>query len=363
MKPRKAKKIFGLSVTERIEWAIDDASDGRPLGNIESDVMSGIPDGNLPFEPDVYVDIEYRIRKALEALKAECPGIFDQIDGIGVSTIGIVDRDTLRLDNIVRKNWGKRNCSYIIDFKELFLAPQSDGSRLFPRIANADQIVVQNDASARCKAEYLYAPPEGPPLSSMLYLMAGEGINGAVVYGGDLLNMPRHSEMGHCKPQLDPLEASFEPAYSGCPAHKTCFEGLMSLARLRQQWPQAGKLGPKHPAWEREVNYLAQLAMIGVTTLNPERIRFGGAMFAGQDGLKLVEDVRSKFIRINAGYLPDYTSEDSVRTLIERATFGDGAKILSALAMGCLAAFPESRKRSLVDTVNSYHETLVKKRG
>jgi hypothetical protein len=86
------------------------------------------------------------------------------------------------------------------------------------------------------------------------------------------------------------------------------------------------------------------MAIISVLVLNPERIRLGGAAFAGNKGLVLMEKVRAEFLAWNKDYLPDYRERDAVAQLIELAKFGNAVKVLSALAMGCRAAWPEDRR-------------------
>jgi fructokinase len=331
-------KVFGLSVTEEIEWGVCNASEGILLGPIDSGKFEGIPSGNLPHPEQTYVEIERLIRNRLEGLHQERPHIFADVTRIGVSTIGVVGRTNLSIDSLKRKNWKKSGASdgEIIDFKQLFLKPLRGGKSLFPLVKSAEQIVVQNDASARCKTEYIYnIGPQLKPLG-LLYFAVGEGINGAFARGGDLLEMERHSEMGHIMPQLHPDDEDFDEAFSGCPSHVRCFEGVASNARIRRQWgAELSELPVDHPAWDVEAFYLAQLAMIGILTLNPNKILFGGAVFAGAKGLTLIDKVKAELIRQNGDYLPDYRSgqEERVADLISRAKFGNGVKILSALTM------------------------------
>eukprot|EP01037_Dinobryon_pediforme_P018680 gene18680-18979_t len=133
-----------------------------------------------------------------------------------------------------------------------------------------------------------------------------EGINGAFFHKGDLiiqgeasisdnsrLDMLYHSEMGHNWPQLH------------CDDIRDVENGLASASRLRLQWWKTNPVwSPDHPGWQRVAFYLAQMAMIGVTTFSPELVVFGGALFAGNAGTALLDDVRNGFSNLNRGYLP-----------------------------------------------------------
>lgn len=347
---RASGKIFGLSITEQVEWGVAHAVKGNLVGEIEKGVLPDIPTGNLPHHPGKFVDIENLIRTRLVELQRTRPDLFEDVTGIGVSTIGVVSRRRLLLENVPRKNWKKPNHNHIISFRSLFLEPLKDGAILFPTVNDWSQIVVQNDASARCLTESIYRSEKSDIAQSLLYLMIGEGVNGAISYRGDLLEMERHSEMGHCLPQLDLADVGFDDRHSGCPSHTTCFEGVASTARIRREWGQEiSDLPHDHPAWDLLTSYIAQFITIGVVTLNPKLVLLGGNTFTGESGIKLIDRIRSRFLQWNANYLPDYKDIKSVRKLVERAQFGNGVKILSALTIGCLAAFPGDRKKTIAE--------------
>lgn len=346
----KRAKIFGLSIAEEIEWGVSEIFDRAIVGKIVTGMFPDIPDGNLPHLNNDPINIEAMIRDRLVDLHKKSPELFQGVSGIGVSTIGVVNRGSLVLDSLVRKKWKKRNSQHVIDFASLFLDPLEGGKRLFPAVTKQEQIFVHNDASARCKTEYLYGHDSTRSSQSVLYIMAGEGVNGAFVYRGDLLETQRHSEMGHITPQLHPDDYAFDKRHSGCPAHTTCFEGLISNARFRQQWgADLSFLPPDHPAWELAAFYLSQLAMIGVLTLDPEKILFGGAHFTGERGIALIDKICLAFKNMNSNYLPHYQTRRPIGELIGRAKFGSGVKVFSALTMGSVAAIPpEDRKATTI---------------
>jgi fructokinase len=350
--PRAAQYVFGLSLSENVEWGIAEVVSGAITNKITRGQFEGIPSGNLPHSnTSTYIDIENMLKQHLRKLKSERPTIFRETIGLGISTIGVVGRDRLTLDSVSRKDWRKINSNYIVNFSDLLLSSSdSDSESLFPLVKSQKNIVVQNDASAQCLTEYWLGGGFQEQVPSLLYLTVGEGVNGAVVYHGDLLDMDRHSEMGHCLPQLHPNDATALSRPSGCPVHRTCFEGLASDGRIRQQWgANLSQLPGDHEAWEMEAFYLAQLVMVGITTLNPKQVRLGGDVFAGVRGLALLELVRNRFRKQNGAYLPAYKNAASVSRLIQRAKFGKGAKVLSALTMGWMAAYPENSRITVRD--------------
>lgn len=340
-------KVFGLSITEEIEWAVSYAVENRLREDLfDTGIFSDIPNGNLPHSRNKFINIESMIRARLIDLRKKRFDLFKDVTGIGVSTIGVVDRSNLRLDSIARKNWSKKDSADIIDFENLFLEPLENDDFLFPGVTDKSRIVVQNDASARCVTEYFLEVGQKIK-SGLLYIMVGEGVNGAIAYGGDLPHMLRHSELGHCRPQLHPTDARFDNQHSGCPSHGICFEGLASIARFRMEGVDLLSLPEHDPAWDVEAYYVAQLILIGVTMLNPEKVLLGGSVFSCPQGRSLLDKVRSRFWTLNARYLPDYKDRNAVNGLIERAKYGNGIKILSALTMGRLAAFPKNLHTSI----------------
>ena len=353
-------QVFGLSIGEQIEWAVGDVKDGELSESFVNGVLPDIPNGNLPHVGEK-IDIEKLIRDRLRDLKSTNPDYFNNVEAVGVSTAGIVDRQNKLLDSIARKNWEKKEANHIINFDELFRFGYGSNRPLFPKLKSSNQIVVHNDASARCLAEAKHGVKDGDKFFSLLYIMASEGVNGAALYGDDILKVERNSELGHCLPQLHPDDLDFLEKHaisSGCPSHITCFEGLVTTARIRQQWPDIHLFSHKHPVWRRIVFYLAQLVMIGVASYNPERVRFGGPLFVGRNGERLVADIQSEFIRLNGGYFPYYKSPSAIHIFIERATFGDGVAVLAALTVGCMAAFPENTP---IGTVTDLMEEVAKR--
>ncbi len=362
-----ARRIFGLSVTEEIEWAVgwaepDPDRERYPEGQGKKrapslrdetvcGILSDIPTGNIPHPPDELVDIESLILDRLITLRIKKPNYFLDIEGIGVSTIGIANRDKRRLDSVARKNWWKPNADHIIDFQKIFRSRLDSGDLLFPKITSDNQIVVQNDASARCLIEYQYGRREQETFSNLLLIIAGEGVNAAFITNDDFLISRRHSEIGHIRPQLHPDDLKFDPHFSGCLSHNDCYEALISTSRMRQQWPDIGVFSPEHPVWPRLVSYLGQIAFFGVCTFSPDLIRFSGALFTGSCGLELIKNIHGSFLEFNKSYLPQYRTPQDAAALLKRAVYGKGGKTLSALAIGCLAAFPEDQELTVKDIV------------
>jgi len=336
----RLERVFGLSINEEIQWgtALADLEAGVMHEGYESDILCPIPAGKLPLKPEDTLFLEQAIADGLNDLHRKRPDIFEETVRIGISCIGVINRQDRVLVSIARKGWvternrkGKR--PFLVDFKYLCLGGQGK-PKLFPRVTHIDQIIAQNDASARCLTEYIYGFDKKTRPKSLLYLMAGEGVNGSIVLSGDFPSMIGHPEFGHCTPQLHPHDKFFDPKNSGCPAHSFCFEGLVSGARFRQEWGrELGQLPSDHQAWDIAAFYLSQMAMTGTLMLEPERIIFGGEIFYGPKGLSLIERTQDIFLQLNAGYLPQLDTLAAVKRLIGRATYGKRVWVMSALTM------------------------------
>lgn len=355
LRRREKKWIFGLSLTEKIEWALASATEGKiDDGSIKLGVLcKDLPQGLMPIDGQDPIYLQTVLRDALlRRYKEKSPIFFDEdgnprkFEGLGVSTIGVVKPDRLLLESIARKPWYPlTKDGAIVDFGALFQVRGQDEEYLFPCSLDDDRVMVQNDAPARCLTEYLYGYDEGDRPESLLYLMVGEGINGAAVFEGDLPHMLRHPEMGHCSPVLFEADRPDELAkVTGCPAHTLCFEGVTSNARFRREfgWDIWG-LPEDHIAWDIAAHYLSQFAMMGALNFSPAKIVFGGTVVNGPKGAMLIDKIQRRFAQINRSYLPDYSTPEAVRKFIRRASFGDIVKPISALTLGCLAAFGTNR--------------------
>ena len=291
-------------------------------------------------------------------LKFKHEKIFDRIDAIGVSAIGVIDKDGKKIDSLSRKNWDapSKNRRFLLDAISIFKG--DDNKFLFKKITE-EKVKIQNDVSALCLLEYFYGSHDRT--QSMLYIGVAEGVNGAYADPSGLIKMQRHSEMGHIYPHRHRCDVNFDQSHSGCSAHVGCFESLCSNGRFRLQWKHnLYEISSSHESYDIAAYYIAQMAYIGVLTLNPDRILFGGPVFEGRSGLQLVGLVRDNFKRLNRDYLPDYQADTELQRLISRAHFGERSRFLSALTIGCLAVSTEGEASSeLGPTLQELGENII----
>jgi predicted NBD/HSP70 family sugar kinase len=342
----ESKWVFGLSITETIEWVIGQATDGKLDKGYESGILCpDVPPGLMPINANKPIYLQQHLQEGLQRLHAKRPDLFSRkIEGIGVSAIGVVDQKRQTLESIARKAWEPlRKNKPIVDFGELFHVQDNNGDLIFPADTIRNRLSVQNDAPARCLTEYMYGFEGKARPESLLYLMIGEGVNGAVLSDGDLPHTVGHPEFGHCLPLLHDFDVAHDPTeYTGCPAHTTCFEGLASNARIRRQygWTVSGLKGEElEKALEIASFYITQLVLNGVMMFNPHNVLLGGGIMQGPKGLLLLDKIRHQFKLRNSDYLPDYKTPTNIQKLIQRANFGDEVRPLSAFMVGSLVAF------------------------
>lgn len=338
------RKVFGLSISESVEWAVASVRDGDIVENDNKLWEQGTL-CELPADRRQKINLHQHLRDGLKALRARKPRVFDGVEGVGVSTIGVVDREKHQLVSVARKGWNTSSVSrqrgVLVDFNELFLRGDN-GNPFFLRLQE-HEIIVQNDAPARCLAEYAYGTHDfdrPQQQRGLLYLMVSEGVNGAFVIGRDLPPMLGHPEMGHYFPQLHEHDKQyiaddrFRETVSGCPIHGLCLEGLASDFRIRHEFGRDTKdLHEDHEAIDIVAFYLAQWAMSCALFFDPARIIFGGKAFYGDNWSTLINMIRVYFYTMNAGYVRHYDDKDAVERLIDRARFGSGVRVLSALVL------------------------------
>lgn len=238
--------------------------------------------------------------------------IFEAVRSIGISTIGLANRKTLKLTSIARKNWVEGDDDYsstsgcVVDFSNLF------DQSTFPRLGRYTQerdkekshtryINLSNDATAKCVSEYYSQNPD-KSVEQLFYIMISEGVNGGFVNNGWPYLSQLHPEMGHIWPKLHPVDYLFNSKHTGCPIHKVCFEGVASGARIRKSWNNRnlkelradGPNSPDHP-WHIIAYYTAQLCMDAALSVAPERILLGGHVIFQE----LIPIVRAHFNLLN----------------------------------------------------------------
>jgi predicted NBD/HSP70 family sugar kinase len=284
------------------------------------------------------------IHQALAELKDSDQNLaeaFDHVTAVGISTLGVVHRGTPhrpltsepRLDSIFRKSWRRPapDCRYVIDFRSLF--------DMFGRGKDHLRIVAENDATACCFAEYQLTPGHARP-KVLYYVVLSDGVNAGILVNGFAPNLPLHPEVGHIRPVLYERDTGFvEQTMTGCKVHGNCFEGLASHTRIMKQWGKPLHLlaGDSRPGSPLDIiaTYAAELAWAGACATAPEKFVIGGHVVVNE----MIPLVRSKFDKLNSGYLPHYpvgaTGADS---FIQRARLRQHESLLGALEMARRAA-------------------------
>jgi fructokinase len=168
----------------------------------------------------------------------------------------------------------------------------------------------------------------GHGLETILYLTVGTGIGGGALVGGRPTHGLVHTEMGHIRLPHDLLA---DPFPGTCPFHGDCFEGLASGPALEQRWgAKAETLGPEHPAWALEAQYIALALMTFICTLSPQRIIIGGGVMA-QD--QLFPLVRAETQRVLNGYVQAPAITEKIDEYIVPPALGGRAGVSGAIAL------------------------------
>jgi hypothetical protein len=350
----RPRRVFGLGIDEAVQWVVADVTGPAPAvsdtfewGTFEIDIAG-------PSKEPCFLEI--KINECLQDLRRTRPELFDNVEGLGVSTIGVVNQREKRLRSIARKIWIRADSEdlsspdYLIDFPKLF-SPFFQGSSL-------ENLEVRNDATAKGLVEYnLSQNPDASEVESILYLMFDEGVNGGIIVGSSPLSSLLHPEMGHIRPRPHDLDTGFSLGSKACPTHEFCFEAIASAARIRLSWGEGNPppldfnisdLGDTHPAWEIISYYVAQLCMIGTLMLAPELIILGGCVITGRPGDKdsrtrnlanLLPLIHANFTALNGGYL--FYDEMAAAGFIQPARVVKNSNVIAALHVACLAAYPE----------------------
>ena len=157
-------------------------------------------------------------------------------------------------------------------------------------------VALDTDVNGAALAESTLGAARG--LSSCLYVTVGTGIGGGLVVEGNLVHGLLHPEFGHML--LRPLDG--DPTPDGfCPYHKGCLEGLASGPAIEKRWGISAKeMGPDHPAWAMEANYLSQMCVNAIVSFSPEKIILGGGVM---QQMHLFPLIRKEVQRLLGGYV------------------------------------------------------------
>ncbi len=187
------------------------------------------------------------------------------------------------------------------------------------------------DVNGAALGEYRWGAAQG--LDTFLYLTIGTGFGGGAMVGGKLAHGLVHPEMGHIR---IPHDWDRDPFPGTCPFHGDCLEGMAAGPALEQRWQQPGQtLGPDHPAWDLEADYLAYGLVNYICTLSPQRIIMGGGVMAQPHLFPLV---RSKTLGYLNGYVQSPAILDHIDTYIVPPGLGNQSGVLGAIALAMEAA-------------------------
>jgi fructokinase len=161
-------------------------------------------------------------------------------------------------------------------------------------------------------------------VDSCVYITVGTGIGGGAVVNGTTITGLQHPEMGH----VPVIKHPKDPFAGRCPSHANCLEGLASGPAIEDRFGVSAKeLGPEHLAWEIEADYLAQAVYTYALTLSPKKVILGGGVMNVPG---LLEQIRTKFISYNNGYLAHLESVDNY---IVRPGLGEDVGIIGCFLL------------------------------
>jgi fructokinase len=327
-----AQWILGLSIEEKFSWAAVQVEKVgvRKFGYSEG--PHACRAGGFPDLGGEETDVVSAIENALASFRDEHSDIEGKIAAVGVSTIGIVDPDRKFLRRVARASWGRTKVAESAD------RPLVDFDALVERVFGRKiQVRIQNDATAKALAEHQWQD-EDDRRDLIFYAEFNVGVNGGLVDKGLPLAWLSHQELGHIFPRLHEADFNFNPAFSGCPVHTGCFEGVASGARLRKQWIDNGENAyedKNHGAWDIMAYYIAHFCWTVTLVVPVERILIGGTVIFDE----LIPKVIGKYAELNKGHLAaPYVHYDRMDDLgfIRRAKLRGNEGALGALELARL---------------------------
>ena len=291
--------VFGLSVSDELSWAAAQVDlDAPPDALGHTAYLKGPGSllrgelGPLHFENDM-TDLESKsdlVARRLGALsrKNELAEICRNVQAVGISVIGVPDPAKLHLKSIARANLVNQRADYVIDFGPTL-------ENFFPNLSRDRKI--RNGATTMALAESAWQTASRAGCT--YFLVFGEGVNGAILLDGRPLS-EQDAEFAHILPPLHPRDANFNPTYSRCTLHKTCYEGVASAYRIRKQWGVRSLQGledyPEKP-WEIFAHYIGNLCWAGAAAFVPDRILLAGSVIFPD----LLPEINGVFRRLNEG--------------------------------------------------------------
>jgi predicted NBD/HSP70 family sugar kinase len=283
--------VFGLSLDQEFEWSFAQAQrsglDPWTISSAKADRRSGSI-------PTAIVD-QHRTKVGTllkdymhSVIKREIgPEIMDSVRAVGVSAVGIVDRERFLLHRAALESWGIPEKEPLADFNDIF-------NGLFAKNVAID---IHNETTAKCLAEWATIDKK-EDVSGLLYVLFSEGVNAGFVLNSEPINAQMNTELGHIWPRPHKNDLQFNPYHSGCRYHKYCFEGFAGIRRIQKSWGKADLFDTDIlPAWDVISFYIAQMCMNGVLCFSPTRILLGGRTIFTE----LVPYIKDYFRVLNQG--------------------------------------------------------------
>lgn len=164
-----------------------------------------------------------------------------------------------------------------------------------------------------------------------VYLTIGTGVGAGIVIGGKPVHGVGHPEIGHVRVRRH----AHDDFAGNCPIHGDCIEGLVSGPAISARaGERVESLAAGDPLWDQVAAELAELMIILILTLSPQRIVIGGGVAERRSML---------FPRIHAitadllnGYLAGQQAFELQRTIVP-PRLGADAGPLGAVALGLAA--------------------------
>lgn len=298
--------VFGLSVDDELACGLAQVNPSRGrlsdrrYSNVTLLKLADLSNGDQSSRKVPLRDL-IRLGLTKARLLPEFKEHWQSVEAVGVSAIGIIDRQNLRLADIRRKPWTwDEPGRYVLDFRRIV-------EEFFPGVfegVRAPAIAVHNDATAKCMA---YCYRIGQMDEVICLVMAGVGVNVGVasLRAGPPFSPDLHTEMGHAYPRLHPLDERISSIRKhkdnpGCPTHVFCFEGVASAHRMNTFWPKPfAELSGNARREAKEVisYYLAQLCWSATLAVAPSCILISRSDLNEE----ILPSIRKDFMRLNSG--------------------------------------------------------------